>query len=94
MSDTVLLEPVELEIGAIPQIELEIRDDAPLGLTIGGEIYGMSTPPYEGAYEADALFSEQVFPTRDKRMTDDFTVHAINYTEAPNDYGITVTIGG
>lgn len=50
--------------------------------------------PYEGAYEADALFREQVFATRSKTMRDDFTVHAINYTEAPNDSGITVTIGG
>lgn len=50
--------------------------------------------PYEGAYEADALFSEQVFSTASKVMRNDFTVHAINYTEAPNESGITVTIGG
>ena len=50
--------------------------------------------PYQGSYEADALFSEQVFPTAFKSMSRDFTVHAINYTEAPNDYGTTLTIGG
>ena len=51
-------------------------------------------PDYTGAYEADALFSEQVFATQSKTMAHDFRVRAINYTEAPNDYGITVTIGG
>lgn len=51
-------------------------------------------PEYEGDYEADALFSEQTFATARKSMRQDFTVHAINYTEAPNDYGTTVTIGG
>lgn len=57
------------------------------GVLIGGT-------PYRGEYEADARFSEQVFETARKTMSDDFTVHAINYTEAPNDSGITVTIGG
>ena len=49
---------------------------------------------YAGPYEADALFREQVFATQAKLMTADFAVHAINYTEAPNDSGVTVTIGG
>lgn len=53
-----------------------------------------SAPVYRGSYEADALFTEQVFPTAHKSMRDDFKVNAINYTEAPNDSGITVTIGG
>ena len=51
-------------------------------------------PDYAGSYEADARFSEQTFATRARVMRSDFTVHAINYTEAPNDYGTTVTIGG
>lgn len=55
---------------------------------------GVRYPEYEGAYEADARFSEQTFATAQKVMRDDFTVHAINYTEAPNESGITVTIGG
>lgn len=59
-------------------------------LMTGGRFY----PDYGGPYEADALFSEQVFATSEKIMRDNFTVHAINYTEAPNPYGITVTIGG
>ena len=57
------------------------------GVMVGGT-------PYQGAYEASALFSEQVFPTALKTMSRDFTVHAINYTEAPNEYGTTLTIGG
>ena len=49
---------------------------------------------YQGPYVADALFSVQTFATAARYMTDDFIVHAINYTEAPNNSGITVTIGG
>lgn len=57
------------------------------GIIVGGT-------PYAGAYEVDARFAEQVLPTALKTMRDDLTVHAINYTEAPNEYGTTVTIGG
>lgn len=73
---------------------LHVDSDNAAALSIGGEIYSVETPPYEGAYEADALFREQLFPTANKRMLQDFAVHAINYTEAPNEYGTTVTIGG
>lgn len=73
---------------------LHVGSDDAAALSIGGEIYSVETPPYEGAYEADALFREQLFPTANKRMLQDFAVHAINYTEAPNEYGTTVTIGG
>ena len=59
-------------------------------LSIASHFY----PSYSGAYEANALFREQVFQTNERVMQDDYTVHAINYTEAPNDYGTTVTIGG
>lgn len=64
-----------------------------LDFDVGTVIYG-TADDYTGAYEADALFSEQVFATEGKRMRDDFTVHAINYTEAPNESGVTLTIGG
>lgn len=49
---------------------------------------------YSGPYEADARFDNQIFATGMRYMEKDFTVNAINYTEAPNDSGITVTIGG
>lgn len=75
-------EQFTLEVGSRND-EIEVTT----GIIVGGV-------PYAGSYEADALFSEQVFPTALKTMADDFTVHAINYTEAPNDSGITLTIGG
>lgn len=58
------------------------------------KIVATDTEVYEGPYEADALFSPQEFPTSQKLMSEDFHVHAINYTEAPNGSGVTVTIGG
>lgn len=44
-------------------------------------------PEYEGPYEADALFSRQVFPTAHKSMRSDFTVNEIVMQEAPNQAG-------
>ena len=99
--------PISLVIDWGPSITMAV-DDAPVplalsvggGVSLGGVSVGTPYPvyvggdPYEGAYVADALFTAQVFPTNGKNMRDDFTVNAINYTEALNDSGITVTIGG
>ena len=85
---------VALHVAEADGASLHIGGDDAASLHIGSEIISVQTPPYEGAYEADALFREQLFPTANKRMLQDFTVHAINYTEAPNEYGTTVTIGG
>lgn len=87
---------IVLEVEDDDLIELEVDDD--VGVEWGEDEYipmqSSEYPYYEGDYEADALFSEQTFATAHKSMRHDFTVHAINYTEAPNDYGTTVTIGG
>lgn len=76
--------------------ELVVKSASP---TVFGQseyipVIASEAPDYEGPYEADAHFYEQTFPTNLHLMRDDFSVHAINYTEAPNDSGITVTIGG
>lgn len=74
--------------------------DVPSQLSVewgSGEYVPMSATDveeYEGPYVASALFSEQRFDTARKLMRGDFAVRAINYTEAPNQYGTTVTIGG
>ena len=76
--------------GDSPSVDVESGESTvefSTGILVGGV-------PYAGDYEARALFSEQTFPTALKTMQQDFAVHAINYTEAPNDYGVTVTIGG
>ena len=77
------------------RIRLKVPRDATIAVSSsyvsgGGSVY----PVYEGDYEADARFTEQVFPTALRTMAYDFAVHAINYTEAPNGSGITLTIGG
>lgn len=76
-----------------PIFGLSTARNPSLDFDVGTVVYA-DVDEYTGAYEADALFSEQVFATSQKRMVDDFTVHAINYTEAPNESGITLTIGG
>lgn len=77
------------------RIRLKVPRDAQIAVTSsyvhgGGTVY----PVYEGEYEADARFEPQTFPTAMRTMVHDFEVHAINYTEAQNEYGVTVTIGG
>lgn len=80
-------------------LEIEQSADVGLALDAGSELSltidtGAPTSIYAGPYEANALFTPQLFATNNKMMRDDFAVHAINYTEAPNDWGTTVTIGG
>lgn len=85
-------------------LDLELAEDA-LALDVGDaalewgsdeyvRVVTSDADTYAGPYEADALFRGQTFATRAKLMTADFAVHAINYTEAPNESGVTVTIGG
>lgn len=85
---------IDLEIEE-SALSLEVTDTS---LTWGTDEYvrvvTADAEEYEGPYEADALFREQTFATQAKLMVRDFSVHAINYTEAPNDSGVTVTIGG
>lgn len=86
---------IELEVGD-DAYELEVSGGSRIDFDSGEYIAVHSTeyPDYEGPYEAFPRFSEQGFETSERVMHDDFTVHAIKYTEAPNDSGITVTIGG
>ena len=85
--------PIRLTFQDGCAVAFTFSDSPAFHFDVGTIIYSRGDE-YRGAYEADALFSEQVFATRNKRMENDFTVHAINYTEAPNDSGVTVTIGG
>lgn len=103
MSPNDTIDPTEVTLHlTMAECSFEIGEQAVLQAAIrpatidadAGVVFYRDVSNYQGPYEADALFSEQVFATRSKRMTDDFTVHAINYTEAPNDFGTTVTIGG
>ena len=71
-----------------------IIDSPKYSIDVHTGIIGGGGVPYTGDYEADPHFYSQTFPTAQKTMRSDFTVNAINYTEAPNDYGTTVTIGG
>ena len=76
-------------------IEWQLDDD--VGLTWGTDEYvetrGAYLEDYEGPYEANPTFSEQVFSTTEKVMTDDFTVNGILKLEVDNDAGgLTLTI--
>lgn len=76
-----------------PSFGLSVPVVPAFGFDVGTVVYA-PVDDYTGTYEAGALFHEQIFETKNKLMKDDFTVHAVNYTEAPNEYGTTVTIGG
>lgn len=86
---------IEFDVAEMDPAILDVGEDSvEWGANEYVEIHTSDYPEYSGSYEADALFSEQVFPTAQTVMLNDFKVNAINYTEAPNDYGTTVTIGG
>ena len=59
------------------------------------EIVKRDLPNYEGDYEATPSVREQVFPTKDRSMREDFVVHKIPYFETSNPSGgYTAIIGG
>ena len=74
-------------------IDFHVSDDVCVNLNIGAEIYGVETPPYEGAYEATPSWDVQTFKTAKLAMKQDFTVHDITKLEVANDSGgLTLTI--
>lgn len=86
----------ELDIATRGPTELDVPTRVPMEWSEGEYVpmAASGVPRYDGPYEASALFTAQSFATADKLMSKDFAVRAINYTEAPNEYGTTVTIGG
>ena len=74
-------------------IHFHVDSGACVDLNIGGEIYGVETPPYEGAYEATPSWDVQTFKTAKLTMKQDFTVYDITKLEVANDSGgLTLTI--
>lgn len=82
-----------MRIDTPTNISAVVSTETDLSVEISAKMFDRSDF-YRGPYAADALFREQEFHTASKVMSADFLVHAINYTEAPNDSGVTVTIGG
>ena len=71
----------------------EITGTVRSAAVITGTIYkGASADIYTGPYEV--TWSEKIFSTEGKKLTDDISVHAIPYSEVTNPAGgITATIG-
>ena len=49
--------------------------------------YSQDIPLYTGAYVATPTASVQTFPTKDKRMAQNFAVNETPYSEVANIYG-------
>lgn len=86
---------VDWELYSEPQIDFEPYADN--GRVWGGDEYiriiEREAERYEGLYEATPSWDEQVYPTADKVLFDDFTVHSIVKLEVPNIAGgLTLTI--
>ena len=56
------------------------------------EITAATYDDYLGPYIAIPKVTEQIFNTKNKLMTDDFTVTEIPYEETHNEHGITAVI--
>ena len=77
-------------------LELVIEEELDVGFEPGNPvIIADIAQPYDGPYEiTPKINTEQILETRDKRMTEDLTVHQITIAEVSNPYGgKTVTIG-
>lgn len=87
---------IRLRVDGDAAIALRLDEDVGVGFAHDEYIRYLTSdmPDYEGAYSVTPRFSSQTLATTNRVMRDDVTVHAINYTEAPNDCGVTVTIGG
>ena len=72
---------IRLDVGGTTAIRLETGRDPTIALDSGGG--GIVAPPHTGPYEATPSSAEQLFAVSGKRMTQDFTVHAI-----PSNYGL------
>ena len=72
---------IHLDVGGTTAIRLQTGRDPTIALDSGGG--GSFAPPHQGPYEATPSSAEQVFAVSGKRMTQDFTVHAI-----PSNYGL------
>lgn len=77
------MDSVDFSVNDGQPVNLHIDIGTSVDLSIGGEIYGVETPPYEGEYEATPTQSMQLFATDGKRMLHDFTVNPI-----PHNYGL------
>ena len=77
-------EDLDLELEVSPEINLTIEEG-------GG---GAPLPYYEGSYQVRPRKVEQILETKNKSMSDDVTVEAINYSEVSNPQGgLTANIG-
>ena len=86
---------IKLKIDELQQDAIIKVSDLSIEATIQveGVIEGGASPPYEGEYEITPKIDEQVFETKDKRMTQDLKILSIPYSEVSNpEGGLTVNI--
>ena len=84
-------------ISSKSRIKGSINSSTVLGtISIGTvEIIRRDFPNYTGEYEAIPMIEEQILPTKNKSMLDNFVVHEIPYFETSNPSGgYTAIIGG
>lgn len=78
----------------VSSFDVSFRDDTKFEIDFG-ETREIIPSPYEGEYEADPSFEEQIFRTAQKTMASDFKVNAIEVSRVSNPFGgKTIYIGG
>ena len=78
------------------RIKVRICDPQPLRIKVKSNvIINETTDEYDGQYEINPSFDDQILETKNKLMTDDVTVNAITVSRTTNPSGgKTVYIGG
>ena len=72
---------------------LHVDSDNAAALSVGGEIYSVETPPYEGEYVVTPSEETQTLPTARKRLEQNVVVAPIPYYYGLITYnGSTITV--
>ena len=84
-------------LSGIVEIETELNGAMEIEGSLSGDVSsgGSGIRPYEGGYQITPLVnSDQIFPTKNTRMTDDLTVYKVPTYEVTAPTGGTVLIIG
>ena len=74
---------IALHVAQVQGVSLTVSESGTLPLGIGGSMYAIGTPYYDGSYTITPTSETQVIDIKELRGRDDITINPI-----PNNYGL------
>lgn len=74
---------IALHVETVEGVSLDIADNGAVALDVGGSMYAVGPPYYDGSYEVTPSSQTQVIPMEGMRARHDVTVNPI-----PSNYGL------